>query len=317
MKSNSTAQLFSTHASAARTASSLTPPTVLYSDNHLLVVNKPPGWHVVPNKSLEDDEDDASINDNSKCLLTCLQAEKLGGGSQNNFLLPIHRIDQPCSGLTMFAKTSKAASRIAKVWKQKKVVKTYLCLIDPGNLDSLRRNSQRVEEAADQQALCATAGDGADGEIRKDEQGWWKLEGYLHNRKKRPRQITNDGLPHGPTGWSVVITQEEPKQGKSKLVLAYWRRLVGAMNNNVVQIQSTDGARHLIRALLAQIGGCPIVGDARYGPKHHKPTSVHDQYTVGLHAHTILLPDSLQLGTTEQRFFEAPIPASWLGVSMR
>ena len=68
-------------------------PQSLYSDNHLLVVNKPPGWqvHGKGNGSGSGDE-------TKKCLLTYLQTNKLGGGSKNDFLLPLHRIDQPCSG---------------------------------------------------------------------------------------------------------------------------------------------------------------------------------------------------------------------------
>ena len=97
----------------------LPPPSVLFSNNHLLVVNKAPGWSSMPTKSTPE-----------KSLLDHLIARKLGGGSENNFLVPLHRIDQPCSGVMLLAKTSKAASRVTQIWKKHKVEKTYLCVLE-------------------------------------------------------------------------------------------------------------------------------------------------------------------------------------------
>jgi hypothetical protein len=44
---------------------------------------------------------------------------QLGGGSRKDFLKPLHRINQPCSGVLLLGKTSKAASRITTLWKKK------------------------------------------------------------------------------------------------------------------------------------------------------------------------------------------------------
>ncbi|CAB9522317.1 pseudouridine synthase C [Seminavis robusta] len=232
-------------------------PTIIYSDNHILVVNKPSGWHVVPNKPEEvvssKEGEPQSHNTSTKCLLTQLQENRLGGGSQKHFLKPLHRIDQPCTGVVLFAKTSKAASRISKAWKANKVQKTYLCLIQPHNLESLRCNSISIHDNNSNQ-----------------HHQWWKLEGYQHKRKKR----------------------------------------VDSLISNVLLVETNQGARHMIRALLSQVGKCPILGDSRYGFNNKSTITPSSSYrhSVALHARGIVLPDDLTLGTTTQRYFEAPIP---------
>ena len=97
----------------------LLPPTVLLTTNHLLVVNKSPGWLTVPT----DDGWDP------KCLVGHLQKLKLGGGSNKEWLNPLHRIDQPCSGLVVLGKTKRACQRIQPLWRAGKVKKTYLVVL--------------------------------------------------------------------------------------------------------------------------------------------------------------------------------------------
>ena len=62
-------------------------PSIVFSNNHLLLVNKPPGYHSQPNES-------PALGNNSKCMLTKLRSLRLGGGSSKDFLLPMHRLDQ-------------------------------------------------------------------------------------------------------------------------------------------------------------------------------------------------------------------------------
>ncbi|CAB9522318.1 RNA pseudouridine synthase [Seminavis robusta] len=260
-------------------------PTIIYSDNHILVVNKPSGWHVVPNKPEEvvssKEGEPQSRNTRTKCLLTQLQENRLGGGSQKHFLKPLHRIDQPCTGVVLFAKTSKAASRISKAWKANKVQKTYLCLIQPHNLESLRCNSISIHDNNSNQ-----------------HHQWWKLEGYQHKRKKRVDSVR---------GWSVITTPNDPRQD-ARPVSIRWRQT--QLISNVLLVETNQGARHMIRALLSQVGKCPILGDSRYGFNNKSTITPSSSYrhSVALHARGIVLPDDLTLGTTTQRYFEAPIP---------
>lgn len=105
-------------------------PQLLFQDNHLLVVNKPAGWHSIPNKS----------DNKEKCLLTFLQNQRLGGGSQSTFLLPLHRLDQPCTGVILFGKTNKIAGRVQSNWTN--VQKSYVCVLsDEKDMDRLLSKS--------------------------------------------------------------------------------------------------------------------------------------------------------------------------------
>jgi 23S rRNA pseudouridine1911/1915/1917 synthase len=94
-------------------------PTVLFSSNHLLVVNKPPGWTAIP---IDNGWDEKSLTHH-------LQRQKLGGGSKSIFLNPLHRIDQPCSGLVVLGKSKKAGMRIQPLWEKGKVQKSYLVVL--------------------------------------------------------------------------------------------------------------------------------------------------------------------------------------------
>ena len=314
----------------------LLPPTILYSDNHILAVNKPPGWHSVPNLIVDDTTTTTTAaaaaitnNNSDKCLLTYLQDHHHGGGSQKTFLKPIHRIDQPCSGLLLWAKTSKAASRVARVWKARQVQKTYLCLVPTHRLKDLQRNSLPNEE---EDVVNTSANKD------HDESQWWRLQGYQH-RRLTPPSVSFDSSPssvdnNNMGGWNVNITREDPGPSeKARLVSLTWQLVLVPQQQqqqqqqvSVILVQAHSGARHMVRALLAQTGECPIHGDGRYGSQLRNQS--HPR-TVGLHAFSIQLPPTLQLGqapSTEKhhgsagaapsigRYFEAPIPSDWEGV---
>lgn len=48
----------------------------------------------------------------------------------------IHRLDRPCSGVVVFAKTSKAAARLSECFRERRVGKDYLCVVN-GDLRGL------------------------------------------------------------------------------------------------------------------------------------------------------------------------------------
>ena len=85
---------------------------VIYEDNHLLVLNKPSGLLTQPTKLNSD-----SLETRAKKWLK-KKYQKKG----NVFLEAIHRIDRPTSGIVVFAKTSKALSRLMLLLFQKTLV---------------------------------------------------------------------------------------------------------------------------------------------------------------------------------------------------
>ena len=88
---------------------------ILFEDNHLIIINKKPGDIVQ-----KDNTNDLSLLEIVKEYLK-RKYNKPG----NVYLGLIHRIDRPTSGLVMFAKTSKALSRMNNMLKGKMIVKTY------------------------------------------------------------------------------------------------------------------------------------------------------------------------------------------------
>lgn len=88
----------------------------IHVDNHLLVVVKPACMPVVPDSS-----GDPSLLDLAKAWIK-REYDKPG----DVFLGVVHRLDRPVSGVMVFARTSKAASRLSAAWQAHEVQKTYL-----------------------------------------------------------------------------------------------------------------------------------------------------------------------------------------------
>ena len=95
-------------------------PEIIYEDNHLLVVVKPQG---IPVQKAE------SSNDDFQSLLKDYLKRKYGKPG-NVFLGIVHRLDQPVGGVMVFAKTSKAASRLSEEIRQNLWKKQYLTVVD-------------------------------------------------------------------------------------------------------------------------------------------------------------------------------------------
>ncbi|MFF2482241.1 RluA family pseudouridine synthase [Paenibacillus sp. NPDC058071] len=92
---------------------------VLYEDNHMIVVVKPPG---IP--SQEDETGDPD-------MLTLLKQDlKIRYNKPGNvFLGLVHRLDRPVGGAMVFAKTSKGASRLSEAVRSRSFGKTYACVV--------------------------------------------------------------------------------------------------------------------------------------------------------------------------------------------
>jgi RluA family pseudouridine synthase len=96
------------------------PLDVLYLDNHLLVVDKPPGM-----LSQEDRTGDADVLTLGKAFLK-ERFDKPG----NVFLGLVHRLDRPASGVMVLARTSKAAARLSEQFRRRAPRKAYLAIVE-------------------------------------------------------------------------------------------------------------------------------------------------------------------------------------------
>jgi 23S rRNA pseudouridine1911/1915/1917 synthase len=93
---------------------------VLYTDNHLIAVNKLPGEIVQGDKT-----GDIPLSEQVAEYLSAL-LNKPGKA----FIGVIHRIDRPVSGLVLLARTSKGLSRLNEQFRERKVQKTYFALVE-------------------------------------------------------------------------------------------------------------------------------------------------------------------------------------------
>lgn len=113
---------------------------ILYEDNHLIAVNKAAG-----DIAQGDITGDVSLAERVKLYIKD-RYSKPG----DVFLGVIHRLDRPVSGAILFARTSKAAARMQKIFAERAVEKIYLAVVEgiapnyEGRLTHyLVRNSQK------------------------------------------------------------------------------------------------------------------------------------------------------------------------------
>lgn len=92
---------------------------VIYEDNHLLAVYKPSGLLVQGDRT-----GDICLLDLGKRWLKA-RYRKPG----NVFLAMVHRLDRPVAGVVLFARTSKAAGRLSRQFRERSVDKHYLAVV--------------------------------------------------------------------------------------------------------------------------------------------------------------------------------------------
>lgn len=127
-------------------------PTVIFEDNHLLVLNKPAGWLVQADRT-----GDQTLTDWGK---TYLKEKYAKPGAV--YLHPAHRIDRPVSGAVLFGRTDKALGRLTVLFRDKKIEKTYLALAlaaPPSPSGELRHYLQKDEKRNTVEVFSKPRGD--------------------------------------------------------------------------------------------------------------------------------------------------------------
>lgn len=92
---------------------------VLYEDNHLIIVNKPVNVPV----QLDDS------NDMDLLAMVKQYIKEKYNKPGNVYIGLIHRLDRPVGGAIVFAKTSKAASRMSNLLRKKEVEREYVAVV--------------------------------------------------------------------------------------------------------------------------------------------------------------------------------------------
>ena len=92
---------------------------VVYEDNHIIIVNKQSGEIVQGDKT-----GDKPLSDFVKAWIKEKYAKP-----GNVFLGVVHRLDRPVAGLVVFAKTSKALSRLGNMFRDGEIKNTYWAIV--------------------------------------------------------------------------------------------------------------------------------------------------------------------------------------------
>ena len=92
---------------------------VIYEDNHIIIVSKESGEIVQGDKT-----GDRPLSESVKEYIK-EKYQKLG----EVFLGVVHRLDRPVAGLVVFARTSKALTRLNKMFAEGEVHKTYWAIV--------------------------------------------------------------------------------------------------------------------------------------------------------------------------------------------
>ena len=167
---------------------------LLYEDNHLIVVNKRAGDIVQGDKT-----GDTPLSEVIKEYI----AEKYNKPGAV-FLGVVHRLDRPTTGIVVFAKTSKALTRLNKLFADRASKKTYWAVVKnapPKNQDVLthflKRNPKQNKSYAYEKEIAESKKAVLEYKILKKSDSYCLLEIDLHTGRHHQirSQLTAIGCP--------------------------------------------------------------------------------------------------------------------------
>ena len=199
---------------------------VVYEDNHIIIVSKRSGEIVQGDKT-----GDEPLSETVKQYLK-ERYQKPGAV----FLGVVHRLDRPVAGLVVFARTSKALSRLNKMFAEGEVHKTYWAIVENRESPS--------EVLVDGMAVANSQHSTLDSQLLTH----W----LVRNEKQNKSYAYYREVPH------------------SKKAMLRYRTLSVGDHYTLLEVQLLTGRHHQIRCQLAKIG-CPIKGDLKYGARRSNP----------------------------------------------
>jgi 23S rRNA pseudouridine1911/1915/1917 synthase len=244
---------------------------ILYEDNHLLAVNKPA---MLPTMGVA--EDRPSLLAMAKEYVR-RKYKKPG----NVYLGIVSRLDAPVTGVVLLARTSKAAARLSKQFRERDVEKVYWALVE-GAVDPA---SGRLVDF-----------------LRKDER----------HRRMHVCEASVAGAQRAELAYRVLPTVEKTRRQGDRET----RRKSGTVDDSpcvpvslspplasitVLEVRLHTGRKHQIRVQLAHAGH-PVVGDRKYGSRRAFPSG------IALHARRLVVEHPVR---REPVVIEAPLAASW------
>lgn len=167
---------------------------ILFEDNHLIIINKKPG-----ELTQGDITNDETLGDKVKVYL-----KKKYNKPGNVYLGITHRLDRPTSGIIIFAKTSKALTRLNELFRKNEIKKTYWAVVKSVNkkgpkklenflIKNKKQNKSYVTENSNKKAKNAVLYFNSILELQKYSLLSIKLETGRHHQIRT--QLSHIGFP--------------------------------------------------------------------------------------------------------------------------
>ena len=187
---------------------------VLHEDNHIIVVLKPQNEPCCPDESKDDNLLD--------CVKRYLKVTYNKAG--NAYAGLIHRLDRPTGGVMVFAKTSKAASRLSEAMRSGGFEKRYFAVLcgAPNKKKGILENYLRKNSINNTVYVCTQTEEGAkyaalDYEIRDEKEGLSLAEVNLHTGRTHQIRVQFASI-NTPVYGDMRYGGEKAQKGK----LALW-----------------------------------------------------------------------------------------------
>ena len=181
---------------------------ILYEDNHIIVVIKP--YNILSQ----------SDNTNDLDMLTIIKnyiKEKYNKPG-NVYLGLVHRLDRPTGGIMVFAKTSKAASRLSKQIKDDKFTKKYLAVVHGTFTKKEGTLENYIKKTEDNSSIITTKEEGKyaklDYKVLKEKDNLSTLDITLYTGRHHQIRVQFSNINHPLYG-----DQRYGKQDRKQLTL--------------------------------------------------------------------------------------------------
>jgi len=203
---------------------------ILYEDNHILVVVKPPNMLTQSDRTGDDD------------LLTVLKEDiKIRYSKPGNvFLGLVHRLDRPVGGAMVFAKTSKAASRLSEQIRTREFDKSYIAVVHgvPKQMSGTLRHYLVKNEATNTVSVTKSTYEGKeaslDYEVKASKDGLSLVQIRLNTGRPHQIRVQFADIGHPLFGDQKYGTA----MNKPGMQLALWSAQIGFRHPTLKQWMS-------------------------------------------------------------------------------
>jgi 23S rRNA pseudouridine1911/1915/1917 synthase len=226
--------------------------TIAYEDDHLLVIDKPPGVVVHPARG------------HRRGTLVQALAGKVAGGEDPERPGIVHRLDRDTSGLLMVARSDSAQASLQAQLKARRIKKTYLALVhgsvvaEVGRIEAPvgRDPGRRTRMAVVPSGRASTTGY----RVRERFAGWTLLELDLVTGRTHQIRVHLEAIGHPVAGDPIygTGTSRRGPDGLERLFLHAWRlELTSPSTDRLIRAEAP--LPETLETVLARLRGTGVV----------------------------------------------------------